>query len=132
MHDRLILGEDIAQVEIRNLCVLIHLKNGDTVESYVENDGEMSVHHYKSEELVDKLVIKPMKININGKTQETDLKTMSYEQLVELVGGNPKDVYSATFSVKRNKWTKNGMLSFGESVEVEDNMYFSVFITGNA
>lgn len=72
-----------------------------------------------------------MQITINGDAREWPKAEMTYDELVAFAGmkGNP----SATYLGPRNGDSRReGIMSPGKTITIEDGMRFSVHHTGNA
>lgn len=74
-----------------------------------------------------------MKIIINGIPQDLDLTHLTYEVLLAFVGFEEGRTISITYrSKRRGDSQRSGMLLPGGSVELEEDMIFNAYDTGNA
>lgn len=76
-----------------------------------------------------------MNVTINGQkcTIVTTSGQCTYEDLVTLAGYDPKRILSVTYSTRRpGDEQRQGILSPGRSVLIEDGMLFCVADTSNA
>ena len=75
-----------------------------------------------------------MRIKVNGEVFETDKKVIFYADVVHYAfgPGDNRIGYSMTWAVRQNNCCCGGIIYHGQSVEVQDNMSFSVADTSNA
>lgn len=50
LFGKLILGNDICQVEIFDNCILVNMRNGDTIEFYSDNSLHVNKYDYRIQE----------------------------------------------------------------------------------
>lgn len=77
-------------------------------------------------------MVKTYKIIINAKQREFTWDRISYEQIVDLIKGNPKALYTITFHHHKSSFGVGGSLTRGESTQVYDGMIINAVVTGNA
>ena len=73
-----------------------------------------------------------MKIIVNGKEYVTDLKEMSYENLVVQLGYNSSRILSVMYSYPKEIDRRDGSLIPGKSIPLAERMIFDVADTSNA
>jgi len=74
-----------------------------------------------------------IRVIINGKPFELNQKTISYREVVELVGFNGDRVLSVTYRAKRiGDTNREGMLYPGSTLVLADGMIFNVADTSAA
>ena len=74
-----------------------------------------------------------VRIFLNGMLVVLDAKTINYEQVMGLIGQDPKQIFSIIYSAKLGPdiW-KEGTLTPGESTDLVDGMRITAMYTGNA
>ena len=75
------------------------------------------------------------KIIINAKEYETDLNSISYNQLLEMCKksyGCSAVYRSKIFIIDGEEMQRSGTLYDGKTIKLEDGMNFNVMMTGNA
>jgi hypothetical protein len=75
-----------------------------------------------------------MIITINGKSHiKESLGNICYEEVLVYAGYKPDRIISVTYRTKRSgDCQRNGILSPGESTEVEEGMVFNAYDTSNS
>ncbi len=73
----------------------------------------------------------PIMIKINGEEYVTHAFTLSYYEVVDLMNGDARALYSMTYH-KANGPRPDGTLIPGEYVTIKNGTYFNAFVTGNS
>jgi len=74
-----------------------------------------------------------MDITINGQRHIFDVTQLKYQDLIVHAGYKPDMTVSVTYRSKRSgDFQRSGILSPGQSVEIEDGMVFNAYITDNS
>jgi hypothetical protein len=74
-----------------------------------------------------------MDITINGQRNIFDVTSLKYEDIIAQAGFERDRIISVTYRSKRSGDTqRSGILSPGNSVEIEDGMIFNAYPTDNA
>lgn len=67
-------------------------------------------------------------VNINAKKIEVEQETLTYEELLTLLGYDPKRVVTVTWV----DGDRSGCLTFGQSLQVTPTLKVNAAVTGNA
>ena len=76
-----------------------------------------------------------MQIIINGRTQDLDQDTLTYDEVVALAdsGRSPKCLHTVIWEMRNNGWTKSGSLIPGQVLKLEgDRVIISAMVTDGA